>query len=185
MTGTAHPLPTPEQLAALAHPEVTLHDLARLARQVNAANGWGLTFTFHDVPGYVALIHSEIVEADRELQIEPRNRELGDVIVRAMDLAELLLPGELALRGWDPGHPQSTTLPRHLLELHGHATDVLELYRKEPDEAAREQMVTLLQVLVLDAAELIAEYGGHPRQVVAEIITKNAGRGHRHGGRRT
>lgn len=179
-------MPTPEQLAALTHPDITLHDLARAARQVNAANGWGLTFAFDDVPNYVALIHSEIVEADRELQIGPRNRELGDVVVRAMDLAELLLPGELAARGWDPGNPPPTTLPRRLLELHGHATDVLEVYRKEPGESqARERMVFHLQVLIGEAVDLIGEYGGNPRQIIAEIIIKNAGRGHRHGGRRT
>jgi len=160
-------------------------EIAQVARQVNAANGWGVDFEYDHVPGYIALIHSEIVEARRERLVTPRNRELGDVLVRALDLAELLAPGALAAGNWDPGEPKTGFLGDRLHDLHAHATDALEAYRKRDEAQAREVILGHLQLLVLDTVDLIHEYGGHARHILAEIVQANSLRGHRHGGRRT
>ncbi|UQN09283.1 hypothetical protein [Deinococcus sp. QL22] len=55
----------------------TVQQLATEARAGNAANGWGTTFRFADVPNYLALIHSEVTEAVTADTTSQTIRELG------------------------------------------------------------------------------------------------------------
>jgi hypothetical protein len=176
----------------------TLQALATEARAINAANGWGLSFTFEDVPGYLALVHSEVTEAYTAGDVREKARELGDVIVRALDLAELLAPGQI-----QPDDQPDTLAPTDLysgvygliglLTLHVRTSEILEVFRKEPDEiTARATMVWQLHGLARFAARVMAALplppevrAWDPTAVVQEILAANRQRAYRHGGRRT
>ncbi|MFD1732668.1 hypothetical protein ACFSC4_31580 [Deinococcus malanensis] len=71
----------------------TVQELATDTRAINLVNGWGTTFTMADLPGYLALLHSEVTEAFQATPHDETACELGDVIVRALDLCELIQPG--------------------------------------------------------------------------------------------
>ncbi|OOV11340.1 hypothetical protein [Deinococcus sp. LM3] len=76
----------------------TIHALATRTRQINASNDWGSDFTLAQIPQFLALIHSEITEAHHERDRAKRARELGDVIIRCLDLCELIQPGLIGSR---------------------------------------------------------------------------------------
>jgi hypothetical protein len=176
----------------------TLQALATEARAINAANGWGLSFKFEDVPGYLALVHSEVTEAYTAGDVQGAARELGDVIVRALDLAELLAPGQIQPPDW-PDTVAPTDLysdvygETGLLGLHVRTSEILEVFRKEPDEAtARAHMVWGLHTLARLAAHVMVALplppevrAWDPTAVVQEILAANRQRAYRHGGRRS
>lgn len=169
-----------------------LHDMATEIREVNAKNGWGLTFNpaqnRDEIPSYIALIHSEITEAWQAQTPREAVRELGDVVVRCLDLGELMQPGY-----WADCSPEFVFAPdwrelawaSDLMNLHGFASQALELYRKEQDYTA--PLLNRLHVLIAHAWQMMERYqaGQHPEQVIYEIVQRNRTRGYRHGGRRT
>lgn len=171
-----------------------LNDLATEAREINAANGWGLDFdpdtNRDELPGYLALIHSEITEAWTAKAPRDANRELGDVIVRALDLGQLLQPGY-----WQDCHHEFCEIGRRdyrseiwanaLLDLHVLTSEALEIYRKETPY--RPGLLQRLHVLVSESWRLMERYPTDlsPERIVREILAANRQRGYRHGGRRT
>lgn len=169
-----------------------LQELATEIREVNAANGWGLDFNptekRDEIPGYIALIHSEITEAWQELKPAPAMREIGDVIVRCLDLGELMRPGY-----WADCSPEFAFNTNHieeswatdLLHLHSLASHALENYRKKEDYA--DGLLNRLHVMVAHCWRIMRRYGDvtEPERIIREIIIKNRSRGYRHGGRRT
>ena len=174
----------------------TLQELACEARRINAGNGWGLDFApdqnRDEVPCYLALIHSEITEAWQAGTQAETVRELGDVVVRCVDLCELLRPG--ALRdleelhvGVDEARPSGSLLSfncaAELMHLHAIASEALELYRKETDW--KPGVLKKLQWLAFRTWGLMLTLGGEPEAVIHDILNKNSQRGYRHGGRRT
>lgn len=171
-----------------------LNELATEARTINATNGWGLEFNpdanRDELPGYLALIHSEITEArDAETPREAA-RELGDVIVRALDLGHLIQAGH-----WAECDPEFCRIGvrdlrreswlETLMELHSLTSQALECYRKESDW--RPAVLNRLHVLVSTTWDAMRRYhaGQEPEQVVREILAANRQRAYRHGGRRT
>lgn len=177
---------TPEALAQALDDQPAFRTYARLTRRVNAQNGWRPDHTpeqaFKEVPELVALIHSEITEAFREAEPAARNRELGDVIIRCLDMGVLLQPL------WVPLEPLDNLLrwplPTMLMVLHAHATDALEAYRKSPPETVVTDIHAHLEHLIDGAHSLIHEYGGETKVILADILQANLQRGYRHGGRR-
>ena len=172
----------------------TVQELATDTRRINAANGWGLTWKMDDLPGNIALIHSEITEAWQESHPEKMARELGDVIVRALDLSELIQPGELTR--FDPAglqfvpsmHPAGKPLSWSLMQLHTLTSEVLESFRKVKDPAVMKGAVLdgLATVIAFTWQLMLLTYSGaHPAEVVEGILHANAQREYRHGGRRT
>lgn len=174
-----------------------LNALAAEARAVNALNGWGEDFdpeTCAALPGYLALIHSEITEAWTAENTDAMVRELGDVIVRALDLSELIKPGIFA-EPLDLPEPNSApgvsfdtfTVPHELLRLHMITSEALERYRKEPDFRADvlDELRQLIKYawLLMEISPTVCAVD--PAQVIGEILTANRARGYRHGGRRT
>ena len=177
---------TPEALDAALADHPSLHDLARLSRRINAQNGWRPHHTTHEafqeVPELLALIHSEITEAFNEPFAAQRNRELGDVIIRALD-AGILLDST-----WVVAEP-TLDVPRGylggcLLELHARTSVLLEIYRKHEEGDFDRPFQHHLQRLIDDAHSLIHEYGGDTKVILADILRANLQRGYRHGGRR-
>lgn len=169
-----------------------LQELATEIRAVNAANGWGLTFNPTDnrdeLPGYIALIHSEITEAWTAERDSDAVRELGDVVVRCLDLGELMQPGYWAECSHEFTHAFDTregAWANDLMELHSWASQALEQYRKVDDY--RPLVLHTLHLLTAHTWRLMERYGAgqQPEQVIREIIAKNRTRGYRHGGRRT
>lgn len=168
-----------------------LQQLATEARAINAANGWGLTFGENgdqEIPGYLALIHSEITEAWTAHGIEEAVRELGDVIVRCLDLCELLEPGALA-------HTQAERYLEadspfvdwngELLGLHALTSEALEVYRKATPfvPGLLTTLVTTVQRTMVLMRRMVP--GVDPVDTVREILAANRKRAYRHGGRRT
>ncbi|MFC3833460.1 hypothetical protein [Deinococcus rufus] len=178
---------------------VELQSLALAIREVNAMNGWGLTFNpaanDQEIPGYLALEHSEIVEAERAALPEDALHELGDVLVRALDFCELLDPGAL-LRRWAQGDPAAplNVVPHDLRRfswdtalfgLHRCVAASLEIYRKEP--LYLEALIGMQLELIQETWALIITVfrGTDPVVVIQGICARNMQRGYRHGGRRT
>ncbi|MVN88583.1 hypothetical protein GO986_17750 [Deinococcus sp. HMF7620] len=171
---------------------------AEEARRINAANGWGLGFELSHIPRYLALIHSEITEAACEAEPAKINHELGDVIVRALDLAHLTDPqatrlwfadplNQSAVGTWGRNHPQHLWPTGALLYLHTITSRALEAYRKtEDDGRLRHNVVTELKTLVayVVACMRVVQVDADPEAIVGKILAANATRGHRHGGRR-
>lgn len=169
-----------------------LHELATEIREVNAKNGWGVDFNpaqnRDELPSYIALIHSEITEAWQAQTPREAVQELGDVVVRCLDLGELLQPGY-----WAECSPQFAFTPDRreaawasdLMNLHGFASQALELYRKQDEYA--DLLLNRLHILVAHTWLMMQRYhaGQEPEQVICEIIARNRTRGYRHGGRRT
>jgi len=170
----------------------TIADLAADIRATNKANGWGEDYEPRMLPGYLALIHSEISEAYEETQPERRAAELGDVIIRALDLGELIQPcgvaGQLAN---EYGMTLLNDLPTYqpptwrdaLLRLHAVTTAALQAYRKvTPWEP--EVINYLGDLVALSACTIVEQRGANPQEIVEGLIAKNKQRGYRHGGRR-
>lgn len=168
----------------------SLAQLAATARAVNHANGWSTTFEDRDVPTALALIHSEITEAYLESTRQARARELGDVIVRAMDLAELISPGALGELWREtplnslPATPVPDDWEATLLMLHAQTSSMLEHYRKAPEWKLLVVM-ELSALISLCCGAMHRQWVFDPAVVVSEIIEANRQRGYRHGGRRT
>lgn len=174
-----------------------LQELATEAREVNAANGWGLGFDPNNnrdtVPSYLALIASEITEAQTAPGLEAALAELGDVIIRCLDLCELLMPGYIGLRhekrlGPQPGVPQKfdpryPRWERELLSLYALVSAILETYRKVDDW--RPEALYRLLSLAMHVWNVMEGLGGNPEKVIRTKLANNRTRGYRHGGRRT
>jgi len=190
-------IPTPEPKLVTAE---SWNQFALDIRAVNAANGWGLEYTEKEIPGYLALIHSEISEAVMAESATERAEELCDVIIRAVDLAELIRPGGFGPMTWMVQSPLESWGGQlgqaQFLSLHSRVSEILETYRKsKPWEHAEESMLMQLGSLtavtyVLAATELPEPIKGNARYVVLESLLfgkleKNRARGWRHGGRRT
>ena len=146
-------LNTDETLPINQESILTVQALASSARLVNARNGWGFTEA-HLMDG-VSLVHDEVSEAFEELLGEPHadplcaplkpwpldpdaldrlRKEIGDVIVRCLDLLEQFGPGESAthvgaaqlnlIAGAAPADPVYA-----LMYLHLAASRVVRAYR--------------------------------------------------------
>lgn len=184
------PMPSAEQIEVLRGSE-TLNAFTPVARAINAANGWAPEFSFHQTPVFIALIDSEINEARDEWMVHQMHAylyELGDVIIRAMDLAELLAPGALAQEDLSPGEyfPEESEEFR-LLELYGCSAKALQAYRKVPDwDEAHREVVRHLVVQIRLAHTMIVnrENLAYAPFVVTDLLQANRVRGQRHGGRR-
>lgn len=185
------PMPTPEQINALLGAQA-LHEFAPTIRAINAANGWAAGFTFDQTPIFLALVHSEVTEADDELEVRELDayaEELGDVIIRGLDLCELLLPGAVVgvdLAGFeiDAGMGLARDY-RLLLDLHRHATRALQAYRKVQDEdEARRAVLHHLYGLIRLAHSMLLESERPVAEVLVGLLLNNRERGQRHGGRR-
>lgn len=177
----------------------TLQDLAHIVAATNTANGWSDDFTIAQIPERIALIHSEVSEASRERNRRKRARELGDVQIRTLHLCELIDPGRI---GWfvmrcsclpdrRPLLPVRlflrATRPIQDLYLHTIISAALEIYRK----TGHNEFCGLLLDKLLDLIDrvnllLLAELpaGTTPTDLILEINSVNATRGHRHGGLR-
>ncbi|MCD0155855.1 hypothetical protein [Deinococcus sp. 6GRE01] len=171
-----------------------LPELATEARRINAANGWGTDFDpdkkRDEVPSYLALIHSEITEAWTAKFPRDASRELGDVIIRALDLGELLQPGY-----WQDCHQEFCEIGQRdyrretwvgsLMGLHVLTSEALEIYRKETPY--RPGLLQRLHVLVSESWRLMERYPTDlpPERIIRDILRVNSQRGYRHGGRRT
>lgn len=180
------------------------------ARSINARNGWGLDFAFTEIPGYLALIHSEITEAWTALLVDDCIGELADVVVRCVDLAELLDPGTIgsaiAAVGWTSISGREAQSIQ-LMQLHRLTSDLLEIYRKVKDETAcRLRLRSGLAVLVAETCAVAArqrleqmatftsEQWADPAVLkpaeafevqLSATLDKNRARTYRHGGLRT
>lgn len=171
----------------------TIQDLATNTRAVNAANGWGLKFTPDDIPNYIALIHSEVSEAYEAVSAPETLGELADVLIRSIDLCELLRPGELGTVAFEhlcgPPITLPATMPRikALMELNLRITAALEQYRKAHETVMVERVHgALIEALDWTVGCMYAvDAKASPSALVAAKIEKNRGRGYRHGGRRT
>lgn len=165
----------------------TLQELATEARRINAANGWGGDFQIDHLPRYLALIHSEITEAWQETEAEGQVRELGDVVVRALDLGELIQPGL-----FEDLNPEGTDLADHpwaerLMVLHTLVSETLERYRKAPDPVGMQvDVLDCLGGVILYTLQLMhaLDPAVRPVEIIASILAANAERSYRHGGRR-
>ncbi|GAQ23954.1 hypothetical protein DEIGR_400087 [Deinococcus grandis] len=178
----------------------TITDLASDTRSINHTNGWGTDFTPEQIPTFLALIHSEITEAHQERSRAKRARELGDVIVRALDLCELIRPGLIGnfLTTLEHRRPPLPTRLRvrwsrnaHETQLHALTSAVLERYRKAPKDQPPEQTATqlvmdLAALIVMTNRVLLCEQprGTTPTDLISGILDANRNRGYRHGGRR-
>lgn len=171
-----------------------LNDLATEARTINATNGWGLDFNpdanRDELPSYLALIHSEITEAWTADTPQEAVRELGDVIVRALDLGQLIQPGYWAECDAEYRRIRLRDLRNEswidtLMHLHTGTSETLERYRKEPEW--RPAVLSSLYALVCTTWDAMRRYhmGKEPEQVIREILAANRQRTYRHGGRRT
>jgi len=176
-------------------PLITPLEAATQVRHINAVNGWGHDFTFAQIPTFLALIHSAISEAFHETQPGLVARELGDVIVRVLDLSELIQPGaagQWAFPAWfepDPAGPKpapgADDTPHQVLLLNLPVSRVLETYRKVAQKAECEAgMLNGLHDVAQHSAALMLRLGETPNRVVIEILNKNALRPYRHGNRR-
>jgi hypothetical protein len=171
----------------------TLQELATDARRINAANGWGLQFEINHLPGYIALIHSEITEAWQEETPYKIARELGDVVIRALDLGELIQPGSFADLNPQRLHflamrRPSAHLNVSLMELHSLTSQVLESFRKvEEPEEMQAAVLSGLGAVVAYAWQLMEfqRQDEQPAEIVGGILLVNSQRAYRHGGRRT
>lgn len=171
-----------------------LSDLATEARQINAANGWGLNFdpdtNRHQLPASLALVSSEITEAWTAATPQEANRELGDVIVRALDLGHLIQPGAWVGHSHEfcvIGTPdlRADSWATSLLQLHMQTSVALEHFRKDGD-AWRPGVLRRLHVLVATTWQTMTRYapGQSPELIIREILATNRTRSYRHGGRR-
>lgn len=176
-----------------AMPTTNLQALATEAREINAANGWGTAFSpdtnSQEIPGYLALIHSEITEAWTAARPEDAARELGDVIIRALDLGELIRAGvwqdcavEMAFPSKDL---RETTWNTDLLYLHTLTSQALEIYRKQ--DVYEGHVLRYLHLIVSHTWVAIERHlpGTDPAAILREILEANRKRAYRHGGRRT
>ena len=192
-----------------APPHTDLLGAAAEIRAVNAMNGWGLGFdpagNRDTIGGYLALIHTEVTEAALEKQAAGQARELGDVIVRALDLVTLCGSAGAITSPLFQAHaldtlPETDHVPpgrvpgvmaREYLRLLIDAA--MEDWRKVGTDVPQAQglplaltaVSTRLFLVVAYAAQMIRELGGTPSVIVAEIVEANRQRGLRHGGRRT
>lgn len=171
----------------------TIQEFAQMTRAVNAANGWGLNFTLPDIPNYLALLHSEVTEAYEATSGPDILGELADVLIRGIDLCELMRPGELGTVAFEGICGPPTTLPatmprvKALMELNLRITAALEQYRKA-DEAVMVERVHGALAEALDwtvGCIWAVDADAKPSELVAAKIEKNRTRGFRHGGRRT
>ncbi len=179
----------------------TIQEQAQEAREINKSNGWGEDYAPETIPGYLGLLHSEVSEAFRAGSNAEFLTELGDVIVRALDLGELMAPGQVPAlcrfgptlddlpasvpRQVHPGHLPRTTA---LLHLHALVTDVLQDHRKvKPWGRAEAQMLAGLADVVWYTVVLMraTDRGCSPSAIVSAILAKNRTRGYRHGDLRT
>lgn len=170
----------------------TLQELATEIREVNAANGWGVDFdpmAKREIPGYLALIDSEVTEAHDAKYPKDAAWELGDVIVRCLDLGELIQPGYWAKLRPEYALPDNDNRRNNweadLLTLYGQSSYALEYYRKLEDWQA--PLLNCLDCLLTKAWWMIGHYfpQENPWELIPRIIEKNRNRGYRHGGRRT
>lgn len=174
----------------------TIHELATRTRQINASNDWGTDFTLPQIPQFLALIHSEITEAHHERDRAKRARELGDVIVRCLDLCELIRPGLIGSRlttlaHHGPGLLMRWATRRHRSvyesSLHARTSAALETFRKAPaDQMPGEVVVDLSRLICAANFVLLCEQprGTTPTALISGILDANSARGKRHGGRR-
>ena len=184
------PMPTVEQIEALRGSE-TLNAFAPVARAINAANGWAPEFSFHQTPIFTALIDSEINEAYEEWNVHRVREyvyELGDVIIRAADLIELLLPGALAHQDLSPSagmHLLPVPEEVRLLQLYRWSALALQAYRKVPDiDGACEAIMFNLVEQIRFAHWMIVCRQSEPAAILTDLLQANRVRGKRHGGRR-
>ncbi|UQN05492.1 hypothetical protein [Deinococcus sp. QL22] len=170
----------------------TLQELATETRRVNGANGWGLTWKIDDLPRNVALIHSEITEAWQERVPHKIARELGDVVIRALDLGELIRAGSFV--DLEPERlrfalvsPPSAHRNISLMELHTLTSQVLESFRKVKEPEAMEAAVLsgLMAVVSYAWQLMVLESQEDPADTIDSILFVNSRRAYRHGGRRT
>lgn len=176
-----------EALASLANRE--LHAFAPVIRTVNAFNGWGEDFTLDRLGVFLELVHTEITEAFLELQphqTEPPEfyLELGDVVIRCLDVCELLAPGTVPALPETPYVPRSSCRFGLLLELHAEIDFAMEVYRKAPADALVPGVVTHLTGAVALVRHIFNVTQLNLRDVVAYLVNNNAARGLQHGGRR-
>lgn len=178
----------------------TIPDLASDTRSINHTNGWGTDFTPEQIPTFLALIHSEITETHHERSRAKRARELGDVIVRALDLCELTRPGLIGnfLTTLEHRRPPLLTRLRvrwnrnaYETRLHTLTSAVLERYRKAPKDQPAEQtaaqlVMDLAALIVMTNRVMLCEQprGATPTDLISGILDTNRNRGYRHGGRR-
>lgn len=174
----------------------TIHQLATRTRQINASNDWGTDFTPAQIPQFLALIHSEITEAHHERDRAKRARELGDVMVRCLDLCELIRSGLIGSRLTTLWHHRPNLLTRvavrlnrsgYETRLHARASAALETFRKAPaDQMPGQVVVDLSHLICLANFVLLCEQprGTTPTNLISEILDANSARGKRHGGRR-
>lgn len=171
----------------------SIQELASSARAVNAANDWGLDFTLAEIPNYIALIHSEVTEAYTAHSNEEILGELADVLIRTLDLCELIHPNAMKTGPLEdvPAHFLQTpaTMPRvkAFMELNTRVTEVLEVYRKVVDTVLVMKLIFGLQDVISWTVGLMyaVDPQASPTALVLAKIEKNRSRGHRHGGRRT
>lgn len=174
----------------------TIHELATRTRQINASNDWGTDFTLPQIPQFLALIHSEITEAHHERDRAKRAHELGDVIVRALDLCELIRPGLIGSRLTTLEHRRPGLLIRLIMRrrrsvyeagLHALTSAALETFRKAPADQMPVKLIDDLgRLLFVTNKVLLCEQprGTTPTDLISGILDANSARGKRHGGRR-
>lgn len=169
---------------------IRLRALAAEARRVNHVNNWARDFTFDHLPARLELIHTEISEAYRAPELTDQMNELGDVIIRTLDLIKLLE---------DAGHPVEWQdlredafsiwlgdWPHLLLRMHDRTDRAMEVYRKvaDPDGAVQEVMAELFTLVNLAWAGLLYTGVTAPMALLTDLVRQNATRGLTHGGRR-
>lgn len=174
----------------------TVQELAARTRQINASNDWGTDFTLAQIPQFIALIHSEITEAHHERDRAKRARELGDVIVRCLDLCELIRSGLIGSRLTTLEHHRPGLLTRvtvrlnrsgYETRLHARTSAALETFRKAPaDQMPGQVVVDLSRLICAVNFVLLCEQprGTTPTDLISGILDANSARGKRHGGRR-
>lgn len=175
-----------------------LQALATETREINASKGWGESFDPEGNPdslgSLLGLIHTEVTEALEEPKFDEALCEIGDVIVRSLDIIELIHPGWLAERGGKgfglpsgftppPRDPRYPTWERDVVALHASISRAQEAFRKF-QEWRYAVLCHLLISVIAPAWSIIANCGVNPESVVRRCLEKNRTRTYRHGGRR-
>lgn len=163
-----------------------LDALAKEIRTVNAANGWNVTQPEEWADRYkfaaiLALIHSELTEADRGWRDGDRANfleELADVAIRVLDcvgcwesqdfdgvVRERMFPGRRLLSP---------------LEIQAIVSDALEAFRHD----LRDLFLDRLADVFVQVERLCKFHGGDLHAEIECKVAKNRERGHRHGGKK-
>lgn len=173
---------------------IPFHELGKKAHEVNQANGWEV-FTPDDwgnnvsvlkLCAHMALIHTEITEAEEAVETNDRDNlreEIADIAIRAASISHGLgvdLEYNVGFHAKRLEIPDcELDIPKGLRAIHKATSHATEAIRKQDAGGLLVQLVTIL----LHTAALSHTVGSDLSAEMEKKIAKNATRGERHGGK--